>query len=240
MDAVFVITGNTALEVRQELRCVWREREKGSLGRGRDCQEFGEAEVCMPPSPALPLSAGVPASFLQSRSRSSQKLGWSWRWQRVIVSGTPTFPMCCEERISSRVCCSLKLFVSKSLDDIQWRGITMSRKVCFKNTSYLVTFHLWVMSPRYRALGLVFSRHLSVITLENTVGDALWPEEQVLGPECWALSRRSQMLCCLYRCPLALENTGLASTEIFNFGEYFLTSLYSLYLFPVTSFGQEH
>lgn len=25
-----------------------------------------------------------------------------------------------------------------------------------------------------------------------------------------------------------------------NFGEYFLTSLYSLYLFPVTSFGQEH
>lgn len=78
MDGVFVITGNTALEVRRELRCVWREREKGSLGRGKDFRAFGKAEVCTPLPPALPLSAGVPASFLQSRSCLSQKLGWSW------------------------------------------------------------------------------------------------------------------------------------------------------------------
>lgn len=107
MEAVFVITGNTALEVRQELRCV-EGKGKRSLGRGKDCQAFGKAEVCMP-SPVLPLSAGVPASFLQSRSCSSRKLGWSWHWQWVFVSGTPIFPMCCKERISSRVCCSLKL-----------------------------------------------------------------------------------------------------------------------------------
>lgn len=68
MDAVFVITGNTAGEVREELRCVLKEREKVGLGR-EDYQASGKAEVCVLQSPVSSLCVGVPASFLKSHSR---------------------------------------------------------------------------------------------------------------------------------------------------------------------------
>lgn len=68
MDAVFVITGNTAGEVREELRCVLKKREKVGLGREKDYQASGKAEVCVLQSPVSSLCVGVPASFLKSHS----------------------------------------------------------------------------------------------------------------------------------------------------------------------------
>lgn len=122
MEAVFVITGNTALEVRQELRCV---EGKGEVWEGeKTIRRSGKQRFVCRPQRFLLVRVFLQASF--SLVHAHQKLGWSWHWQRVFVSGTPTFPMCCKERISSRVCCSLKLFVSNSLDDIKWWWITMS------------------------------------------------------------------------------------------------------------------
>lgn len=63
---------------------------------------------------------GVPATSLSliRASHKSQDKGDIGN-ESFIVTGTPIFLKCFKKRISSHVCCSLKLVVGKNLEDIK-------------------------------------------------------------------------------------------------------------------------